>query len=555
MNRTLKRLVALFLGLCLAAHPCSSQNPRKQDSDLPVLRVSTRLVQVKVIVQDRKGQPATGLTQDDFLLLEDGKPQPIAMFSMEEDRTTAAAGTPFPPDTYSNRIERRAGARNSVTVILLDAINTRFADSVYAKNQVVKFLSQLQSQDRVALYALVAGSVRIIHDFTSDASGLLRMLDRFKATGDFIDRTQTGAVPETGIADLDEWLREASQRMDNFYTNSRVLETTSALEVIANHLARLPGRKNLIWVSGSFPLTIGEDALPTRYSLSPERRTYWREVERAARAVSDANMAIYPVDARGLIGAFGPNPGSFNPRPILGRQINPFPGAPLSAFDSMQVLAQRTGGRAFYNSNDIQGAIREAIDDSRVTYVLGYYPSHGKWDGKFHQIKVKLKTKGNKVRHRTGYFAHEDAPKDETTRKDLVLVAARSPLDATTLGVVVRVEQLPADGKRRVKLILAVDRREITLNEQDRRWVGTLDLLFSQRSPEGLGLFGEHQTLQMNLTQESYEQLIREGITLTRHLHLTPGATQLRVVVRDVPSGAIGSVSIPLPAEPSQGTR
>ncbi len=540
------RLISCLLFFLLLAPALAGQKEQKEQT--PVLRVTTRMVQVNVVVHDNKGQPVTSLTRDDFVLLEDGKEQPITQFSVEEDKPPSPSAEGLPAGMYTNRPSHRAGSLNSVTVILLDAVNTRLHDSFYAKEQVIKFLGQLQPEDRVALYAFVPGSVNVLHDFTRDASALLAALRRNSPKG---RRDHPGEEPggdgNTALDGLDEWSREAERRYTNFQTTSRVLETTSALEAIANHLSRLPGRKNLIWVSGSFPLSIGEDALPTRYSMSPERRTFWREVDRAARAVSNANVAIYPVDARGLIGAFGPNPGAFAATRVQPGRASPFPGAPLSTFDSMKVLAQRTGGRAFYNRNDIGGAIRRAIEDSRVTYVLGYYPTHGKWDGKFHQIKVKAKPKGLELRHRNGYFAHEDVSREESDRKDLLFSAARSPLDATTLGITVRLTELPQAAGPRIRLDLEVERREITFARESDKWVGTLDLFFSLRSPEGRGISGIHQTLNMRLSQENYDQITKYGINLNRELELPASATQLRIVVRDVPSGATGSLGVPLP--------
>ena len=126
-------------------------------------------------------------------------------------------------------------------------------------------------------------------------------------------------------------------------------------------------------------------------SAPPDRETFKDQIDAAARALNDANVAVYPVDARGL-----------NPPPK---------GAPPQGdFDTMNEIADRTGGRAFYNTNDIAGSVREAIDDSRVTYVLGYYPDHGEWNGKFREIKIKVNRPGVEVRYRRGYFAVTDAP-------------------------------------------------------------------------------------------------------------------------------------------------
>src|SRR5579862_9572276 len=137
----------------------------------PPVRVSTRLVQVSVIVEEH-GQPVTGLKQEDFQLFDQGQPQKIAFFSEHNSSVTATAAAtpapaPLPPDVFSNRIAEKPGVPTSVTVILLDLLNTYSADMAYARNQIVKFIEALQPQDRVALYGL-SDDLYILHDFTHD---------------------------------------------------------------------------------------------------------------------------------------------------------------------------------------------------------------------------------------------------------------------------------------------------------------------------------------------------------------------------------------------------
>jgi VWFA-related protein len=306
-----RRLVA---GLCaLLAAPGFAQAPAqatgqaaapaKQES--PVVRVTTRLVQVNVLVQDKKGEPVSDLTKDNFTLLDQGQPQQISSFSVESLRPLPGTPQPLPTNFYSNRLEQKTGTPTSVTVILLDGLNTKFEDMAYARQQLIKFLSQLQPQDRVALYTLTT-HLAVLHDFTSDAAPLLRAIERYKGhvstplAADEIDPS------DTGVDQIDAFLDDANQRVSDFYTQNRVRLTAGALEAVANHVAQLPGRKNLIWVSGSFPFYIGFDDVPASSTQGPT--TFSEQVEHAARALNDANLAIYPVDARGLISPAAANP-------------------------------------------------------------------------------------------------------------------------------------------------------------------------------------------------------------------------------------------------------
>lgn len=514
-----------------------------------MLRVTTRLVQVNVIVQDKKGEPVADLTREDFKLFDKGQEQPIRFFSVEASHTLPAPVTPSASNLFSNRLEQKGGVPTSVTVILLDGLNTRFEDLAYSRTQLIKFLGQLQPQDRVALYALTT-RLRVLHDFTTDTGSLLRAMERYKGHSSPQLAASEPEAASTGNEDFDEFLNEANQRLADFATINRVRDTAAALEAIANHVARLPGRKNLVWVSGSFPFYIGLDA-PMAPGSTQERRSFTEEVERAARALNNANLAVYPVDARGLIAPFSANAAYDPGRGVRGaRRGVPSPPVRVSPsrtnFDTMNILAERTGGRAFYNTNDIQGSIRRAIDDSRVTYVLGYYPSHGEWNGKFREIKVEVKRPGVQVRHRRGYFALPDLPQDSKQREALLREAVVSPLDATALGLSVRVEPGDVPGARTLKTELRIEARDVTFQAEAGRWTGAIDVLFMQRSAEGKDLAGEGKVIILRLTRERYDAIMQDGLTLTRHLRIEAGAAQLRVVVRDATSGSVGSVSIPL---------
>src|SRR5262249_31475917 len=156
---------------------------------------------------------------------------------------------------------------------------------------------------------------------------------------------------------------------------------------------------------GSFPFSIGYDSISTVENATAERRTFSVEFERTVRAVNTSNLAIYPVDARGLVAQLSTLPdASRSGAPGLTGEptipaVNLRGSFDVSTQQTMQTLAERTGGRAFYDTNDLRGAIRRAVDDARATYVLGYYPAHDQWDGRFYEIKVQVKRPGAQVRH------------------------------------------------------------------------------------------------------------------------------------------------------------
>jgi VWFA-related protein len=605
---SMRTAVLVAAGAVLVLSALAQQEPAgKAKKEERVLRSTSRLVLVSTLVWDKDGAPVSGLTRDDFEVLEDGKPQSVATFSAVVSgggpralpAPTAPAAAVLPRNTFTNREERSHEVTPVITVILLDALNTEAKDSVYGQHEVVRFLEKLQPQDRVALYLLSVGGVRVLFDFTSDPAPLIRALQRYRARGETQLSASNPEVMPSGITEIDDFLRNTSKLESGFFLRDRVHRTVDALVAIADHLLRVPGRKNLVWVSSSFPISFGFDKLygstrgtmgdgpsaevvagaaaiaelanapgsastsmpgkggpPTRpppsasknpdLLIAPEQEVFWHDLERAARALNQANLAIYPVDARGLMTAF-PN-SRFNAAAVASGQG---PGAPeftlggpnRKEFDTMNMLADRTGGRAFYNANEINQSVRTAIDESRVTYELGYYPVHNQWDGKFREITVRVKRPGLKVRNRRGYFAVKDAPAAESQQAELQ-AAADSPLESSALGLRVRLEPVTGGDARALNLRIELDPREVLLAREGNRWVGALAVLVAQRKSDGEKTMSGAQTVDLKLEPATYDKLLREGMKLTKRIQLEPGAEELRVVVRDTSSGVTGSVYI-----------
>jgi VWFA-related protein len=531
-----------------APKPATSQGTSQAPAPI---KSATRLVQVSVVVHDKHGNPVTGLAKEDFVVLDEKKPQSIQVFSTQTNQLPDHPPPPLPPDTYTNRIEEKTGVPASVTVILLDGLNTKFEDQYQARQQVIKFLMQIQPQDRIALYTL-GSDVHILHDFTSDASSLLETLSKFKGrTNTEVDASDPEKTVDLsdlpGTEELQAFLDGTSQVQANAYTQDRVRLTVDGLVAIADHLGSLPGRKNLIWVSGSFPISLGMETLDL--SSNNEQMRFQDEVERAARALTEANLAVYPVDARGLIGmSTSMNASLPAQRPRRGASPSHGPAAAPSheVFDTMDVMADRTGGRAFYNSNDILGAIRRAVDDSRVTYTLGYYPEGVAWDGKFHNIKVEVKHSGVEVRARKGYFAIPEKGTKPQDVKALMAETSRSTLDATSIGMHVELHPTDTAGAQSLRTQVHIDLREFSLELKDGRWMGTIDVGIALLDNQDKILSGTNETLHLNLDPAKYETALKKGLVYQKEIPILAGSTVMRAILLDEPTGNIGSVGIPL---------
>jgi VWFA-related protein len=492
-----------------------------------------------------KNAPVEGLKKEDFQIFDHGKEQKIAVFTVASTKAAAAAMAKLPPGIYTNRPERGGEPIGSVTVVLIDLLNTRFQDQAYARTQMMNFLKTLDPQDRVALY-LLGNGVKILHDFTQDPERLVRAVAKMR--GEVPRELAAADEPpaDTGDAELDAILNQALGQMQDFFTVNRVKTTLNAMEAIGNHLARLPGRKNLVWVSGSFPFSIGID--DNIMDPSREHRTFNDEAERASRALNNANVSIYPVDARGLIGL----PASMTAS--SGMRVNTKAAPKMVSMmpdghDTMQILAERTGGRAFYNTNDIRGALRKALEDAEVTYTLGYYPSSGDLDNKYHELKVKVDRKGVDVRHRKGYFASEEKPPTQEQMNETMRSTLAGGLDATGITLSARVDAIEKP-QALVQLAVAVDLSTIPLEHDKDRWTGKVEFAVVQLDDNGKQLAADASAVNLNLKEDTYRQALTSGVVLRKNMLPQAGAKRIRVVILDRGSGRLGSLSMPMPKPP-----
>jgi VWFA-related protein len=533
------REVCCVIALLLAASDATAQ--------APIFRTSTRLVQVNIVVQDSHGQPVGDLTREDFAIDERGKPQQIQFFSRTSADAPAAPSATLPPHVFSNVFATHPDAPTSITVVLLDLLNTSWTDQRRARKALVTFLEQIRPHDRLAIFALGAHGLTLLHDYTTDSASLVAHLKKVNGeTPSKLDASRQRSEDQVELRTLNlDLLFDAGRREAEFVTADRVLNTLSTFRTIAQHLSGLPGRKNLIWLSGGFPITIGFDTVPAIGSTR-DRRTFTWEMDAAVRALNNSGVAVYPVDARGLMGLTRLDAS------VRGAPSARHPSAAASQpvfddnIDSMSELAERTGGRATYLTNDLNRAIRRAIDDTRVTYTLGYYSTDERQDGKFREITVKVNRPHLDVRYRKGYFALKPSDNTVMTRDDEVRAAVWSPLESTAVPVNARADFVEQPEPNTVSVSAQIDPAAVGFRKDGDRWKAELDIVYVQKDDQG-HVQGDSigGVLSLALSDSSYAKLLKEGLIVERRFPRAPQAITLRIVVRDVASSSIGSLTIP----------
>ena len=305
-----------------------------------VIHTNVHAVEVSVIATGSKGLPVSGLGVSDFRVFDNGKEQTISSFEKIDSRA-APGQAALPPNTYSNRVGDAGSGQlgkekqpQVLSMILLDAVNTKFRFQVWVRRALAEILDQIDPAERVAIYAF-GDRFRIIHDFTSDRASLLAKLKAYHG------EVTTG---NDMLEDLDLDMGASSTPTKSF-VQGRILDTLEALEAIANHVKGIPGRKNLLWLSAGFPLTVGDPSL-----TAPGQRVAYRafgpEMARTMAALNDANVSVYPIDARGLSKAIA----------APGDSVRD----PNTNIHSMIQIADATGGKAYYNRSDLAQGVRLA---------------------------------------------------------------------------------------------------------------------------------------------------------------------------------------------------
>src|SRR6202790_1669845 len=308
MKRCAFSVIAAILA---AAVPLLAQD-RTSDPET-TLRINSRAVLVDVIVTDHDGNPITGLDKDAFALTEQGNPQPLTYFEehhgLTAEQTRGLQFPQLPPDVFTNFSP--IGPPPAVNILLLDALNTPMADQAYLRQAAQHYLKTLKPGTRLAIFTLGL-RLRFVQGFADDPALLARALGYQKndnpepavllqsqEEGQAEDTVvglmneQVGAGPggttSAGPANMIEAFQQFLKENQYAQTADREYRTTQALQQLASYLASFPGRKNLIWMTGAFPLDI--------FGLTDMR--FDDSTPKTINLLSAARVAVYPVDVRG----------------------------------------------------------------------------------------------------------------------------------------------------------------------------------------------------------------------------------------------------------------
>jgi VWFA-related protein len=540
--------ILVALALLLAPRIALAQDA--QNRTAPKIRVSTRLVQIGVIVRDKQG-PVDGLSKDEFAVFDRGKRQVISFFSVASSGAATWPAEQLPPNTFSDLAKYNPAAPGSITIVLLDNLNTLygsaptiFEDTPYwmedhalanAKAHLLEYLRSLGSQDRVALYGL-SDTLHVLSDFTTDRSRLLTLVEKYDV------HSQTSReIVEPGATRLPQQVKglerppidEASMEHAATANSTRATITLMAFKAIADHVANIPGRKNLVWLTANLPFSS----------------------EAIAAILSAAQIAVYPVDSRGLLprsSAIGSG-GIDAAQPGLPEQIrdafdDPNRSSQPTGIDTMQHVADLTGGRAFANGNDLTGAIRDVVDDAAVLYSLGFYTDEHSSDGKFHELKVTVARSGVTVHYPKAYFASKDLPSTQNEVRNNLITAIRSPIESSAIPLEANIARVSDPEPDSLRITGSFDLHEVRLAEKGPLHEGAVDVIIVEQDAAGKVISQSANRLKLSFTNEKYASILNSGVHFEKHLQTKPEDVTLRILVEDPMTAQVGSLIIPLSA-------
>ncbi len=472
-----------------------------------------KLLDVNVVALDNRGQPVNDLTADDFSITDAGKPQKIAFFR-HRDATKWQA-----PNLAANEFSNRGPSGiPHATVILFDLMNEGFASRGVAANQIIKYLEPLENSDYLYLYILnIEGRLFSVHGLPIGEEN-----------------------PEPGTA---PWTKKIKPLMDQSLKTTlharpvdvdvaiRVQLTFAALDMLAVQLSRVPGRKNVVWVTDGVPIGLG----PIR-SDTGDFVDFTPQLRQLSQALERSGVAIYPV-RQVMLGSPDQIGGTSGGNGATGGT-----GMGSQSIATLDEFANVTGGRP-NAGKDIGAALKQAMADAAVSYQLGYYEPDRNWDNKFHKLKITCKRKGVHIQAKTGYYAWANQP--GAVSEQAIRSIAPTPFDAAEIGLRGSLATDPKD-KKMAHLEARIDAKDIALGQEGDHFEGQLRVALIGYQIDGHMEASKVMPVTLHYTAEERDKAFAEGITLSQNVGISDQINKVRLVVFDRGSNAIGSLTIPV---------
>jgi VWFA-related protein len=536
-------------------------------------KVNVKLVLVRVVVRDAKGNAVGTLHKEDFELFDNRKPQVISQFAVERPGTRVAIEekTQEAVPGQTPALAKPPAVPESYTAYLFDDVHLKFGDLAMARKAAERRLDSMPSTDRAAIFST---SGQTVLDFTDDRSKLREVLDKLQPRpiagsgtrncpdlsyymADLIQNQQDLVATQVATLDtiicLDLPTQTAQQAQAALQTAQAMVRQAaeealslgdqegrvalSVLRGVVRRLSVLPGQRSIVLVSPGF--------------LAPSLEVNYQEIIDLALRTQ---VMVSTLDARGLY-AIDPlgdisKPGPNDPVQAVYRQQYATQSASAES-DVLMELANGTGGTFFHNSNDLDEGFRRVGTPPEYYYVLSFSPQNLKLDGSFHALKVSLKNSERfSLETRRGYYAPKRAADPAEEAKQEIEDEIFSNEELHDLPVELHTQFFKtSDAEAKLTVVARVDVKRLRFRKVDGRNRNDLTVVSALFNRDGNYVQGNAKVLEMRLKDETLEHKLNSGVTLRSSFDVKPGSYLVRLIVRDAEAQQMaaenGAVEIP----------
>ncbi len=554
-------LLGALCAVTLAAQAPPQAPPQApSDTPPPTFQVEVNYVEVDVAITDAQGNAVTDLTVDDFEVLEDGEPQEVTAFSIvnlpiERPERPLFAEVPVEPDVQTN-----TETEGRIYLIVLDDLHTGFTRTPRVKQALRSFIEENFGANDLAAVLYTSGRSTAGQEFTNNRRLLLAAIDRFSGRNIRSAALEIAdALVRRRAADADQY--DPNSQPDNFLrglpTDPLEFErayqartTLTAIRRLAEFMESIRGRrKTMLLVSEGISYDIYDVFANSSANIVA------RQASDAAAAASRANVAIYAIDPRGLTAFEEAIESPGQPVGISPSQFSVNSGLQAArrvSQQSLQTLADETGGFAAINSNDFSDAFARIVVENSTYYLLGYYPTNERRDGRFRRLEVRVTRPGLQVRARRGYVA----PSGRAPEPEPAVVAsdgeALSPAATSALNSPIPIGGIPlavfaaaykgTAPNASIALALEMEVDRFTFVETDGIFNDRVEVVFSPVDADGDVHGGTRHMLTLELKPDTFALARERGLRVVSEVELPPGQYQLRAVVAEESGNRSGSV-------------
>ncbi len=576
--------LSMFFGLLFLTQFVSAQTPQTNptppvEDDADVVKISTTIIQMDVVVTDKKGNQITDLKPEDFEIYENGKKQKITNFSYivtssgktatantdtskDDSKTESKSKTPVPPVKLKPEQIRRTYA------LVVDDLGLSFESVYYVKQALKKFINeQVEEGDLVAIIR-TGGGIGALQSFTNNKQQLFAAIEKvrwnsygrsgispFTAIGTSLKEDLEGMVDEQGnvksIAGT-ESDKEFEKQVNEYRQENFAYGTLGALRFIVRGMGELPGRKSVILFSEGFA------SISRRGNLGESTRVF-DSLRKLADFANRSSVVFYTLDPRGL-----QNPGMAFANDVI-REVLPTgfdPGSYVDQRDlraddfrdsqqTLRYLAYETGGFPFQNRNNLDRGLSEIVEDQKGYYLIAYEPDDETFDpqkAKYNKLKVNVLREGTRVRYRSGFYGipDEKIAQAKQTVEQQIYNALTSPFAAGDISLNLNAMFAEDDQNGMfIQSLVFIEGKDLKFtDEADGTKKANFDIIAMTFGDNGQAIDEASKNYTIKVSENNHQKLLEHGIIYTLVVPVKkPGAYQFRIALRDSATAKVGSAS------------